>query len=207
MKQLAVFASGSGTNAENLIRYFAASDVARVSFVLYNRADAPVRLRAARLGVDAVYADRSRLADSAFMLPLLRTYHVDFIVLAGFLSLVPSWLLDRYPGRVVNIHPSLLPLHGGKGMYGQHVHRAVLAAGEAESGITIHRIDAVYDRGEVLFQARCPVLPGDTPEQLAARVHALEYRYFPLVVERLCTGGDLSGLSVEPNLTDTYDTE
>lgn len=207
MKRLAVFASGSGTNAENLIRHFAGHAAARVSVVVYDRADAPVRLRAARLGVHAVYAGRPDLADPGFMLPMLRGYHVDFIILAGFLSLVPTWLIDRYPGRVVNIHPSLLPRHGGKGMYGLHVHRAVLAAGDTESGITVHRVDAVYDRGEILFQARCPVMPGDTPERLAARIHDLEYRYYPRVVERLCSGGDMSGLYVEPDLTDACEAE
>ena len=186
MIRIAVFASGEGTNAENLIRYFSGRAEARVVLVVYNRREAPVRERAARLGTESVYVPKSALDDASSVLSLLRDRHIDVLVLAGFLLLVPPYLLDAYPGRVVNIHPSLLPRHGGKGMYGERVHQAVLESGEAESGITIHLVDRDYDRGRVLRQVKCSVYPDDTPHSLAERVHELEYRYYPEAVETLC---------------------
>jgi phosphoribosylglycinamide formyltransferase 1 len=181
---VALFASGSGSNAENIIRYFAHRPDLR--FVVFcNKPGAGVLERAARLGVPAVVFGRADLYDTGEVLAQLRAHTVDLVVLAGFLWLVPAALVRAYPHKIVNIHPALLPKFGGKGMYGDRVHQAVLAAGEAESGITIHYVNEHYDEGQVIVQARCPVLPTDTPEALAARVHALEYAHYPRVVENL----------------------
>lgn len=184
-KNIAIFASGTGTNAENIIRYFHDSESGVVSLLLSNKVDAPALERARRLGVPCAAFGKEEWASGEAVLSALREAKVDFIVLAGFLLRVPEPLLRAYPGRIVNIHPSLLPKFGGKGMYGGRVHEAVLAAGERESGITIHYINERYDEGGVIFQASCPVLPDDTPETLARRVHELEYRYYPEVIEKL----------------------
>lgn len=186
MKNLAIFASGEGTNAENIIRYFENSGTAKVTLLVYNRKEAGVRLRAERLGVKTEYIPKSMFGDSEKVLATLREANTDIIVLAGFLLFVPEYLLETYHNRIINIHPSLLPLHGGKGMHGIHVHEDVLACGDKETGITVHVADAQLDHGCVLFQAKCPVERGDTPEDVAARVHKLEYAYFPEVIERFC---------------------
>ena len=188
MKNLAIFASGEGTNAENIIRYFENSGTAKVTLLVYNRKEAGVRLRAERLGVRTEYIPKSMFGDSEKVLATLREANTDIIVLAGFLLFVPEYLLETYHNRIINIHPSLLPLHGGKGMHGIHVHEDVLACGNKETGITVHVADAQLDHGCVLFQAKCPVERGDTPEDVAARVHKLEYAYFPEVIERFCQG-------------------
>ncbi len=188
MKNLAIFASGEGTNAENIIRYFENSGTAKVTLLVYNRKEAGVRLRAERLGVRTEYIPKSMFGDSDRVLSALRGANADVIVLAGFLLFVPEYLLETYHNRIINIHPSLLPLHGGKGMHGIHVHEDVLACGDKETGITVHVADAQLDHGCVLFQAKCPVERGDTPEDVAARVHKLEYAYFPEVIERFCQG-------------------
>ena len=182
--RLAVFASGSGTNAENLIEHFNKTFDKKVVLVLSNNPGAYVLRRAARLGVPAKVFSREDLKGGK-VLSLLREYSVDFVVLAGFLWLVPPDIIAAYRNRIVNIHPALLPKYGGKGMYGHHVHEAVLAAGEEQSGITIHYVNEKYDSGDIIFQARCAVLPDDTPESLQERVHALEYEHFPKVVEML----------------------
>ena len=188
MKNLAIFASGEGTNAENIIRYFENSGTAKVTLLVYNRKEAGVRLRAERLGVRTEYIPKSMFGDSEKVLATLREANTDIIVLAGFLLFVPEYLLETYHNRIIDIHPSLLPLHGGKGMHGIHVHEDVLACGDKETGITVHVADAQLDHGCVLFQAKCPVERGDTPEDVAARVHKLEYAYFPEVIERFCQG-------------------
>lgn len=188
MKNLAIFASGEGTNAENIIRYFENSGTAKVTLLVYNRKEAGVRLRAERLGVRTEYIPKSMFGDSEKVLATLREANTDIIVLAGFLLFVPEYLLETYHNRIINIHPSLLPLHGGKGMHGIHVHEDVLACCDKETGITVHVADAQLDHGCVLFQAKCPVERGDTPEDVAARVHKLEYAYFPEVIERFCQG-------------------
>ena len=188
MKNLAIFASGEGTNAENIIRYFENSGTAKVTLLVYNRKEAGVRLRAERLGVRTEYIPKSMFGDSEKVLATLREANTDIIVLAGFLLFVPEYLLETYHNRIINIPPSLLPLHGGKGMHGIHVHEDVLACGDKETGITVHVVDAQLDHGCVLFQAKCPVERGDTPEDVAARVHKLEYAYFPEVIERFCQG-------------------
>ena len=185
-KNIAIFASGNGTNAENIIRYFQEREAdAEVAVVLCNRQEAKVFERAARYGVPCLYINKEEWQEGSSILTLLRKYGVDFIVLAGFLARVPDGLLQAYPHRIVNIHPSLLPKFGGKGMYGHRVHEAVLQAGESESGITIHYINEHYDEGAVIAQYRCPVLPNDTPDVLAQRVHALEYKYYPEVIAEL----------------------
>ncbi len=185
MKNIAIFASGTGTNAENIIRYFSNSDSGRVVLVLSNRQDAAVLKRAEALNVRTVFFDRECFYGSGKILEILYRSNIDFIVLAGFLWLVTEDILNNYPGRVINIHPALLPLHGGKGMYGEKVHSSVIKAHEKESGITIHYVNDKYDDGDIIFQAKCSVDPTDTPESLAVKIHALEYKYFPLIIEDL----------------------
>lgn len=184
-KNIAIFASGSGTNAENIIRYFQENDLIRVALVLSNRSDAYVLERAHRLQVPSEVFLKEDWVSGEQILALLHEYHIDFIVLAGFLVRVPERLLHAYPDKIINIHPALLPKFGGKGMYGDRVHEAVVAAGEKESGITIHYINEHYDEGNAIFQATCPVLPTDSPDDVAKKVHALEYEYFPQVIEQV----------------------
>ena len=185
MKNIAIFASGSGTNAENLIRFFRTSRYGRVSLVLSNRKDAGVLDRAKALGVETFVFEREQFYETEKVLELCIERGIDFVVLAGFLWLVPDYLISHFEDRMLNIHPALLPNYGGKGMYGKHVHRAVIENGDPESGITIHRVNMEYDQGDILFQARCRVLPDDDPDSLAARIHELEYEHFPRVVEGL----------------------
>jgi len=185
VKNIAVFASGAGTNAENLITYFSTRYSARITLVLSNKPDAPVLRRAANLNVDSLFFDRHQFYDTDEVLNLLISKKTDLIVLAGFLWLIPEPLIKAFQGKIVNIHPALLPDYGGKGMYGDKVHSSVIEAGEKESGITIHYVNEVYDSGDIIFQARCEVLPDDDVHTLAARIHKLEYEYFPVIVEKL----------------------
>jgi len=192
MRNIAIFASGSGTNAENIIKYFSNSNLARVTLVLSNRREAYVLKRAAALQVKTVFFDRNDLYVKDTVSECLGNNKIDFIVLAGFLWLIPEAILDKYNKRIVNIHPALLPKYGGIGMYGDHVHQSVISNGESESGITIHYVNRYYDEGDIVFQARCAVRKEDTPDSLAKRIHALEYEYFPQVIEELVSG--LSGM-------------
>jgi phosphoribosylglycinamide formyltransferase-1 len=185
MKNIAIFASGSGSNAENIANYFADSDYAQVSVIVANNPNAYVLERAKKLGIESITVTKSQFMEADTLIAELKERNIDFIVLAGFLLLVPQKYIDAYPGRIVNIHPALLPKHGGKGMYGSHVHESVVAAGDTESGITIHLIDGNYDKGTTFFQATCPVLPTDTPDDVAQKVHALEYEHFPHVIEEI----------------------
>jgi phosphoribosylglycinamide formyltransferase-1 len=185
MKRIAILASGSGTNAENLARYFRTSPAGEVKLILTNRSGAGVIGRAESLGIECLTFNREDFYESGKVLAFLEERSIDFLVLAGFLWLVPASLIKAYPRRIVNIHPALLPRYGGKGMYGEHVHRAVIQNGEKESGISIHYVNQAYDEGDIIFQARCPVKQGDTPESLAGRIHTLEYEHFPAVVEGL----------------------
>ena len=187
-KNIAIFASGSGTNAENIIRYFQENDLIRVALVLSNRSDAYVLERAHRLQVPSEVFLKEDWVSGEQILALLHEYHIDFIVLAGFLVRVPERLLHAYPDKIINIHPALLPKFGGRGMYGDHVHEAVVAAGETESGITIHYINEHYDEGDTIFQAKCPVLPDDSAIDVAQKVHSLEYKHYPLIIERTILG-------------------
>lgn len=185
MKRIAIFASGSGSNAENIANYFKNSDSVEIALILANNPEAFVLERAKRLGIESAVVTNKEFREADKVLEMMKEHSIDFIVLAGFLLLVPAKLIEAYPGRIVNIHPALLPKHGGKGMYGDHVHEAVVAAGDTESGITIHLIDERYDCGTTFFQATCPVLPTDTPHDVAEKVHALEYKHFPHVIEEI----------------------
>ena len=181
MKRIALLASGSGSNAENIVRYF--SDYPEFSFpiIVSNKRDAYVHERAKGLNIPSVTVSKEGFA-SGEVLDLLRAYKIDCIVLAGFLLKVPENLLKAYPNKIINIHPALLPKYGGKGMYGHHVHEAVVQNKETESGITIHYVNEDYDEGKIIFQARCEVLPTDSAEDVAAKVHELEYKHFPEVI-------------------------
>ena len=183
--KIALFASGSGTNVENIVNYFNNRPTAKPVCVLCNKPDAFVLERAKRLGLDSMTFNRADFNDGKRIMEYLNKYNIDMIVLAGFLWLVPQYLIDAYPGRIVNIHPALLPKFGGKGMYGMHVHEAVKQSGETETGITIHLIDGNYDQGSTVFQAKVQVSPTDSPDDIATKVHALEYEYYPKVIEEI----------------------
>ncbi len=185
MKNIAILASGNGTNAERIIKYFEESNIARVNVVLTNKSDAGVINRAHSLFVDAHIFTRDDFNNSNKVLDILAQYNIDIIVLAGFLWLVPENILKKYDNRIINIHPALLPAYGGKGMYGARVHEAVIAAGEAKSGITIHRVNKLYDDGQIIFQADFDLDENETPDSLAGKIHKLEYKHFPEVIERL----------------------
>ena len=182
MKKIAIFASGSRSNAENIIQYFAQKPQFCVKSVFCNVPDAYVLERAKKYRIPSFVFNREEFRNPDKVFRQLQEQEIDFIVLAGFLWLMPSFITAAWPNKIVNIHPALLPAYGGKGMYGHHVHEAVIAAGEKESGITIHYVNDHYDQGAIIFQAKCPVLPTDTPDDLAARVHELEYRYFPQII-------------------------
>ena len=187
MHNLVIFASGRGSNARAIADYFA-SDLsavaARVALVVANKAGLGVLDWATSAGIPTVVADGKTMASDSFV-ELLQSYKPSLLVLAGFIRMVPESIVKAFSNNIVNIHPALLPRFGGKGMWGEHVHTAVLAAGEGESGLTIHRVTAEYDEGAVLLQARCPVLPADTPDTLASRVLRLEHWYYPRVIDFL----------------------
>ena len=183
MKRIAIFLSGTGTNAERLIKHFAQSDTVEVATVISNTAKAPAIERLKPLGVEVEVWGRDTWRDQTELARYLTEKSIDVIVLAGFLAIIGEPLLKAFPDRIVNIHPALLPKHGGKGMWGHHVHEAVLRDGDKESGITIHLVNDQVDGGAILEQHRCPVMPDDTPDTLAARVHQLEYQYFPSAVD------------------------
>ena len=184
MKKIAIFASGSGSNAENIIQYFAQKPQFCVKSVFCNVPDAYVLERAKKYRIPTFVFNREEFRNPDKVFRQLQEQEIDFIVLAGFLWLMPSFITAAWPNKIANIHPALLPAYGGKGMYGHYVHEAVIAAGEKESGITIHYVNDHYDQGAIIFQAKCPVLPTDTPDDLAARIHELEYRYFPEIIEK-----------------------
>jgi phosphoribosylglycinamide formyltransferase-1 len=181
MRNIAILASGSGSNTENIIRYFQNHNTIRVDSVWSNRQDAFALERARKLGIEAFHFNRDYLLDPGNLMADMQRRNIELIVLAGFLWLIPPHLIRSYP--IINIHPALLPLYGGKGMYGSKVHEAVIHNRDKESGITIHLVNEVYDRGEHLLQKKCPVFPDDTPETLAERIHRLEYEFFPKVIE------------------------
>lgn len=192
-RNIAVFASGNGSNAENLIRYFQKyPGLGNVALVLTNRAGAGVIDRARALGVECKVLSRQKIADPDVMLPLLQSHQIDLIVLAGFLLMIPSYLIEAFPKGIINIHPSLLPKFGGKGMYGANVHKAVIEGGEHQSGITIHYVSAVCDEGEHIFSASVELTPEDTPSSLEEKIHRLEYKFFPPVVARVLNAGNQS---------------
>ena len=184
-KNIAIFASGSGSNAENIIRYFANSGVLKFPVILSNKPDAFIHDRAKALNIPSLTFSKQDFENGEKILEVMKSYEIDAIVLAGILLKVPFAILKAYPRKIINIHPALLPRHGGKGMYGERVHKAVKEQGDTESGITIHYVNENYDEGDVIFQALCTVSPTDTCEDIAANVHALEYEHFPKVIEQI----------------------
>ncbi len=185
MKKIAIFASGSGTNAENLVKFFKGHSNVKISSVLTNNPKALVIERLKVYSIEVCVFDREMFYNSEKVADILVENEIDFIVLSGFLWLVPKNILKLFSGKIVNIHPALLPKYGGKGMYGMRVHEAVVADHETETGITIHYVNENYDEGGHIFQAKCPVLPGDSPEMVAQKVHELEYEYFPRIIEEI----------------------
>ncbi|MEQ1745597.1 MAG: phosphoribosylglycinamide formyltransferase [Saprospiraceae bacterium] len=185
MHYIAIFASGAGSNACKIMEHFAQNERARVALVVCNKPDAGVLDIARNQGVPVFIVERTDFFETENLLAVLAGHRVDFIALAGFLWLMPPYLVRAFSGKIVNIHPALLPKFGGKGMYGMRVHEAVKAAGETQTGITIHSVNERYDDGDTLFQATCSVEPTDTPETIAQKVHELEHRYFPHVIETI----------------------
>ena len=185
MKKIIIFASGSGTNAERITTYFQEKGNAEVTLIITNNPQAGVLSRAKRLGVPTLVADRNTLYHSEIVLSLMKQLQPDLIVLAGFLWKFPTPIIEAFPNRIINIHPALLPKYGGKGLYGHFVHEAVIAHGESESGITIHYVNEHYDQGTIIYQAKTEVERSDNAERLAEKIHSLEYRHFPEVIERL----------------------
>lgn len=182
MVRIAILASGSGSNAQRLVEHFKGHTLGSISMIGCDQPKAGVIQRAWDLGVPLYLFNGAQLR-SGEVLRELQGQRIDLVVLAGFLRLIPADLVEAFPQRIINIHPALLPKYGGKGMYGHHIHKAVIAAKETESGITIHYVNERFDEGEHIAQFKCPVLPGDTPETLAARIHGLEHAHFPGVVE------------------------
>lgn len=189
MKKVAVFASGSGSNAENLIRFFSNSPNIRVMAVYSNNPNAYVLERIKPLGVPGHIIGKTDMSDGN-LLKSLQSVGIDIIVLAGYLKLVPSSFIQGFPGPIINLHPSLLPAYGGKGMHGQHVHEAVIAANESKSGITIHHVNEQYDQGDIIKQFTTELEPGETASSLAQKIHELEMRFFPMVVEEVASKMD-----------------
>lgn len=185
MKRVAVFASGSGNNAENIVRYFMDKPNIEVSIILTNNPNAFVLDRAKRLNIPSLVFNRADFSKTDKIVDVLIEKKIDLIVLAGFLLLLPPRLIDAFPNKIVNIHPALLPKFGGKGMYGMNVHNAVLENKEKESGITIHMVNEKFDDGKIVFQAKCVVEESDTAEDVAEKIHKLEYEHFPKIVEQL----------------------
>lgn len=182
---IAIFVSGSGSNCENIIRYFQGSDLVKTALVVSNRADAYALTRARNLDVPAIVVSKADLNREEYLLPLLDRYHIDFIVLAGFLLMAPSFLIQHFDRRIINLHPALLPKFGGRGMWGHHVHEAVKAAGETTTGMTVHYVSEVCDGGEIIAQFSTPISPDDTPDDIAAKEHVLEMQHFPQVIEQV----------------------
>lgn len=185
MTNIAIFVSGSGTNCENIIRHFTDSKDVKIALVLSNRSDAYALVRAEKYNIPAVVLPKTDFYKEEQLLGLMQTYAIDFIVLAGFLLMIPDFLIHAYKRRMVNLHPALLPKFGGKGMYGHHVHEAVKAAGETETGMTVHWVSSICDGGEIIAQYRTPINPEDTPDDIAAKEHILEQKYFPTVIEQV----------------------
>ena len=183
--RIAIFASGSGSNAENIVHYFSGSSEFQFPLIISNQPNAYIHKRAETLKIPSFTFTKEQFFDAKPVLELLTEYNIDAIVLAGFLLKIPTLLIQHFQDKIINIHPALLPKFGGKGMYGARVHQAVKEAGETETGITIHYVNDNYDDGNIVFQARCPVSADDTAEMIAAKVHLLEYEYYPQVIEKI----------------------
>lgn len=184
MVHIAIFASGGGSNARKIIEHFKNSELARVSLIVSNKPDAGVLEIAREHGIPAQVIDRKGFYESEALLDVLKTHEIGFVALAGFLWLMPAYLVRAFPRKMLNIHPALLPKFGGKGMYGHHVHEAVKAAAESESGPSIHLVNEQYDEGDILFQARCAIAPEDSAAEIAGKVLELEHRFYPAVIEQ-----------------------
>jgi phosphoribosylglycinamide formyltransferase-1 len=185
MQQIAIFASGAGSNARQIIRHFRNHPTVRISLIVCNKPGAGVLQIAEDENIPTLMLEKDTFFRGDGYVGSLKEAGIDFIILAGFLWKIPNTLIKAYPGKIVNIHPALLPKYGGKGMYGAHVHEAVIAAGEKESGITIHYVDEHYDHGQTIFQSTVAIDPTDTPETLAAKIHQLEHKYYPVVIEEI----------------------
>ena len=185
MQQIAIFASGAGSNARQIIRHFRNHPTVRISLIVCNKPGAGVLQIAEDERIPTLMLEKDQFFRGDGYVGSLKEAGIDFIILAGFLWKIPNTLIKAYPGKIVNIHPALLPKYGGKGMYGAHVHEAVIAAGEKESGITIHYVDEYYDHGQPIFQSTVAIDPIDTPETLAAKIHQLEHKYYPVVIEEI----------------------
>lgn len=185
MKNIALFASGTGTNVENIANYFKDHPKIHIAHLLVNNPKAFVIERAKRLNIPTTLINRQQFYDSTEIIDLLKQLDIDMIVLAGFLWLIPENLVEAYPNKMINVHPALLPKYGGKGMYGDHVHKAVVENNEYESGITIHYVTKHYDEGAIIFQATCPVFASDSAKIVAQKVHKLEYEHYPKIIEDL----------------------
>lgn len=183
MVNIAIFVSGSGSNCENIIRYFQTNEQVNIALVVSNRADAYALTRAKNLNVPSVVLPKADFNNEEKVLKLMADHRIDFIVLAGFLLMIPDWLIAAYQRRMINLHPALLPKFGGIGMYGHHVHEAVRKANETETGMTVHWVSNVCDGGEIIAQFRTPITPDDTPDDIADKEHILEMEHFPQVIE------------------------
>lgn len=185
MKKLAIFASGSGSNAERITTYFAGKDSVSIELFLTNNPSAGVIERGRRLGIPTVLFDKKTFSKTNKIVELLQNQQIDYIILAGFLWLIPENLIKAFPDKIINIHPALLPKYGGKGMWGHFVHEAVVVAGDKESGITIHFVNENYDEGKIIFQAKCQLASSDSADDVAHKVQALEHQYFPEIIEKV----------------------
>ena len=183
MVNLAIFVSGNGTNCENIIKYFQNSEIVKTAVVISSRKDAYALVRAEKLHVANLILNKQQINDKDYILGVLQQYQVDFIVLAGFLLMIPDFLIDSFPKKIINLHPALLPKFGGKGMYGHHVHKAVKEAGENKTGMTVHYVSPVCDGGDIISQFECTVDKNDTPEDIARKENELEMKYYPEVIE------------------------
>lgn len=185
MINIAILASGSGSNAERIITYFKNNKNINISFIITNKEDAYVRKRAELLQIPCLFFSNKQLKSNHFLLSVLQENHIDWIILAGYLLLIPPEIIQAYTNKIVNIHPALLPNYGGQGLYGMNVHKAVISNKETESGISIHYVNEKYDEGNIIFQAKCNITETDDAESLAEKIHLLEYEYFPKVIESL----------------------
>ena len=185
MINIAIFVSGSGTNCENIIRYFHNSDKVNTALVISNRADAYALVRAEKLNVPRVVMSKKEINTPDSILPLLQKHNIDFIVLAGFLLMIPDFLIEAFPRKIINLHPALLPKYGGRGMYGHHVHQAVKDAGETITGMTVHYVSNICDGGEIIAQYSTPINEDDSVDDIAAKENQLEMKHFPQVIEEV----------------------
>ncbi len=184
MKKIAVFVSGSGSNAENIANYFQQKEV-ELALIVSNNPKAYALERAKKLSIKSITIDRAEFYETNKIVEILQKHEIDLLILAGFLWLVPPRLISAFPNKIINIHPALLPQYGGKGMYGMHVHRAVVKNKETETGITIHWVNEKYDDGAILFQAKCSLTGTDTPEDIAHKIHKLEFEHYPKIIETI----------------------